>query len=225
MINALQRIPKLADTIAVPVFENGEPMVKLNRRKFMIEVRKPDMLPLTGHDIFVRKTVSKKLEQASVRLNERFPGAKLLITYGYRSPEIQRKYFLARLLEVGQRYPKISESRKRELAHQMSASPDSAGHTCGAAVDLSIWDARRGREWDMGSNIAEFGRKARTESRYVTPSQRRRRRILQKLMMQQEFAPFLAEWWHFSYGDKEWAFYYNKTNAIYGVIASRKLRV
>jgi D-alanyl-D-alanine dipeptidase len=29
------------------------------------------------------------------------------------------------------------------------------------------------------------------------------------------FAPFDGEWWHFSYGDKEWAAYYNKPNAVY----------
>ncbi len=30
-----------------------------------------------------------------------------------------------------------------------------------------------------------------------------------------EFAPFWGEWWHYSFGDCEWATYYEKPNAIY----------
>ena len=34
-------------------------------------------------------------------------------------------------------------------------------------------------------------------------------------MLEQEFAPYDGEWWHFSYGDREWAFYYKKEKALY----------
>ncbi|QQR69366.1 MAG: hypothetical protein IPI58_01405 [Alphaproteobacteria bacterium] len=33
------------------------------------------------------------------------------------------------------------------------------------------------------------------------------------------FAPFDGEWWHFSYGDREWAKYYGRSHAIYSQIA------
>jgi D-alanyl-D-alanine dipeptidase len=30
------------------------------------------------------------------------------------------------------------------------------------------------------------------------------------------FAPFYGEWWHFSYGDREWAAVYGEPAALYG---------
>jgi D-alanyl-D-alanine dipeptidase len=37
------------------------------------------------------------------------------------------------------------------------------------------------------------------------------------------FAPFDGEWWHFSYGDREWAYFYKKKNALYGQIKVGRL--
>jgi D-alanyl-D-alanine dipeptidase len=41
------------------------------------------------------------------------------------------------------------------------------------------------------------------------------RQLLRYVMLSAGFAPFDGEWWHFSYGDREWAFYYKKPYAIY----------
>ncbi|HVY67821.1 MAG TPA: M15 family metallopeptidase [Patescibacteria group bacterium] len=211
-------IPKFSDTSLVAVVECGEPLVKLNNSLFRIEPRKTDMAGLTGNDIYVRQSVRDRLVLAAGDLKRRFPCSRLLITYGYRSPEVQKKYYLARLGEVKKKFFKLSRAQQRELAHAMSAHPASAGHTCGAAVDLSIWDDRKKQEWDMGSPVAGFGRQAGTLCAAVSPAARRRRLVLLNIMARQGFAPFLAEWWHFSYGDKDWAFYYQKSNAIYGAI-------
>lgn len=35
--------------------------------------------------------------------------------------------------------------------------------------------------------------------------QKENRFLLQDLMLLVGFAPYYGEWWHFSYGDREWA--------------------
>ena len=48
--------------------------------------------------------------------------------------------------------------------------------------------------------------------------------LLRKIMMQVGFAPYDAEWWHFSYGDREWAFYCKKPYALYDQITKEKIQ-
>ena len=50
---------------------------------------------------------------------------------------------------------------------------------------------------------------------YISERAKNNRELLRKIMLEEEFAPYDGEWWHFSYGDKEWAFYYNKDEALY----------
>jgi hypothetical protein len=41
-------------------------------------------------------------------------------------------------------------------------------------------------------------------------------KLLREIMSKHGFLPFNGEWWHFSYGDKEWAFANKKSAALYG---------
>lgn len=72
----------------------------------------------------------------------------------------------------------------------------------------------------MGTRIADFfdPEKIQTYYSHLTALQHTNRLWLRNLVMSQGFAPFDGEWWHFSYGDKEWAAYYSRQAAIYGPI-------
>ena len=74
-----------------------------------------------------------------------------------------------------------------------------------------------GQEVDMGGHIAEFKcpELIPTYSPMATPEQAKWRHLLHDLMIEEGFAPFYGEWWHFSYGDKEWAVFYQQPAAIY----------
>ena len=37
-------------------------------------------------------------------------------------------------------------------------------------------------------------------------------------MVAEGFAPFDGEWWHFSYGDREWAAFYGLSQTLYAHI-------
>jgi D-alanyl-D-alanine dipeptidase len=54
-----------------------------------------------------------------------------------------------------------------------------------------------------------------TFSPFISKEAWANRQLLRRVMIQAGFAPFDGEWWHFSYGDKEWARYYDKRAAMY----------
>lgn len=213
-----KNITRLSDTIGIPVSENNEPVVELSKELFKIGYKKQDMVPFFGERIFVRKTVAEMLISVQKDLSEEAPNLQLYIFYGYRTPAIQQKYFDSSLKIAKTENIGLSDGEYLEIAHSMSAHIKSAGHTVGGAVDLTIWDRTANKELDMGSDPIKFGDAAYTNYPGLTEEQKNNRNFLSRLMIKQGFAPFLGEWWHFSYGDKEWAFFCKKPNAIYDVV-------
>lgn len=109
----------------------------------------------------------------------------------------------------------LSDLEVRRRAHRLVASPDVAGHPTGGAVDVTL--RIDGQDLDMGSGVADFSAVDRIGvfSRAVATDVQQRRLLLRQVMLSAGFAPFDGEWWHFSYGDREWASYYGHPLALY----------
>lgn len=212
-------ILQYTDLITVPVQDNGEPLLEVNclLPDVLCEYQKQDMIPYVGNRFFLRKSVIERLKAASTALKKERPDWRFKLVYAYRHPDVQAKYFEARKTEIRTAHPEFTENEVRDRAHVLSASPDVAGHPTGGAIDITLIDANS-VEIQMGTSIADFTRRdeIQTFSPNVTIEQREHRLFLRKLLMNQGFAPFDGEWWHFSYGDREWARYYGKEKAIYG---------
>ena len=93
-----------------------------------------------------------------------------------------------------------------------------AGHPTGGAVDLTL--AINGREIPMGGKIADFSQPELlpTFSSLVTSEQAYWRLLLHDAMVAEGFAPFYGEWWHYSFGDREWAAFYGQSKTLYAPI-------
>ncbi len=163
----------------------------------------------------VRREVKERLDQADKELKKINPNFQLVVAYGYRSLEIQQKYFEIQKREYLANGIQENESIE-EVIHRLIAVPSVAGHPTGGAVDVFIQDNRNGAKLDFGVPLFTFDSKdVYTFSPFISDEAKQNRQILRRIMMSQGFAPYDGEWWHFSFGDKEWAFYYQKTNAIY----------
>lgn len=211
-------IIKLQDIRKIITHENMAPMVELDSSVVRIKYLKEDMVALIGNRMIARQSVAEKLISIQLMLDQDGRGYQLQIAYAYRAPEVQQRYFDLAYRDVVIRYPDLSAKEQNEITHSMVANPLVAGHPTGAAVDVTIWDTKANRMVDMGSKIGEFGDVAYTLFPYLTTEQKGNRRALQRFMMTEGFAPFLGEWWHFSYGDKEWACYYRQPYALYDVV-------
>ena len=48
------------------------------------------------------------------------------------------------------------------------------------------------------------------------------RRLLFDSMTEAGFAPYAQEWWHFSYGDRDWARWHGRSEELYGATAPNR---
>lgn len=213
-----QKILTYKDLTASSPGDSQEGFVDASRYDGTIitQYNKDDMRKHTGDVIYVRDILARKL----ALVNQSLPkGYRLKVVYGYRHPEVQQKYFMRMKKSVKKRYPDLTGDALKSYVHNFIAVPEVAGHPTGGAVDLTIIQ-KDGKELDMGTAIAEYIEpdKIKTFSDDLTPYQIKNRMLLHDLMVQQDFAPFYGEWWHFSYGDREWAIFYDRGRALYGSV-------
>lgn len=206
------------DLKAVEAGSSTEPLVDVRSfdDSLLAEYAKKDMLPYTGDVIYVRKTLAEKLAAINKALST--STLKLKIVYGYRHPEVQRKYFATRQELLRAANPALSQEELDRLTHNFVAVPSVGGHPAGAAIDATLIDFD-GNELDMGTVIADYSDPAKviTFADGLTEAQLNNRKILHDAMVQENLAPFYGEWWHFSYGDREWAAFYHQ-KALYDAI-------
>jgi D-alanyl-D-alanine dipeptidase len=201
----------IADYKDILVIDNGELLAPVeDTERLTAKQRGGDMTPYTGDVVYVRQGVLRRLSTAAELLVATDPNLSLNVTYGYRALQVQTKNFeLAKQKFSGE----YTDEELDMAAHRLTARPDVAGHPTGGAVDIQI--TRGGEPIDFGTKIGDFVPDTYTFSPFIGLEAMRNRMLLRTVMMSTGFAPFDGEWWHFSYGDKEWAKYYKQSNAIY----------
>lgn len=217
------KMVKYTNLIQIKTRGKKEPFVSLNSVNIGNGYSKlsNSMEKLLGSDIYVRKTIAKMLVNAQRKLQEQFPALSLYVTYGYRSLEIQTELFLKEL--SSQKYFANPIGLYEEV-HRYVAVPSVAGHPTGGAIDIIIKDLNINKVIDFGAKQYDFSnKKCYVFSSRISKKARENRMLLRNILMSVGFAPFDGEWWHFSYGDREWAYYYKKKKAIYNQIAYEDL--
>lgn len=198
---------------AKPIIDNGDPLVPIgdefNGKIFIIE----DYKKYTGNKIYVRSQLIPLLIQAQKEVKAINQEYDLEVYCGYRSMEIQEENFeRIRKLEL-EEDPTLQGDELKERIHRFSAVPEVAGHPSGGAVDVRI--VTPDGILDMGTGIHSYTKDTYTFSPFINREAWHNRQLLRACMIKVGFAPFDGEWWHFSYGDREWAAYYNKAEALY----------
>lgn len=211
------KILKASELQKVRVCENGEKLVA--PKKGLTEILYDYRRVHSGvQEILVRESLVDKLNRVQRRLKQQNPEVQLLVVEGYRTPEYQERYYLQELYQQTRSHPELDFGQMLERIHQFVALPSVAGHPTGGAVDLTL--ALGGCEVLMGGKIADFSSPELlpTFSALVNREQARWRLLLHDAMLAEGFAPFYGEWWHFSFGDREWAAFYGLSEALYAPI-------
>lgn len=91
-------------------------------------------------------------------------------------------------------YPELDKSVLFEQGYISNHS----GHSRGSTIDLTIVDAKTGKEVDMGGTFDYFGEKSHPDYKNITPEQFKNRLILHNAMVNHGFNPIDEEWWHFT---------------------------
>jgi len=111
-------------------------------------------------------------KEKKIKINKNYT---FFVTFGYRAPEIQQKYYNDRLKVAKKEHPELSGIELIEFVHTMIAHPDAAGHPTGGALDLTVWDSSKNAALDMGSKISEYGDIAYSLYPKLKPKQKKRK--------------------------------------------------
>jgi D-alanyl-D-alanine dipeptidase len=210
-------IPRFEDLQRIAVNENNDPFVSLQQDTIphgYLPIFK-DKESVLGDKILVRKKVYEMLLRSQHALSNENPDFTLYVTYGYRSLEIQKLRFQNFIKNMNtDSYKDTTELYN--AVHPFIAVPTVAGHPTGGAVDITIKNKISDSFLDFGSLQYDY----RTKDCYVyintiSDNAKKNRMLLRKVMVDAGFAPFDGEWWHFSYGERDWAYYYKNKAAFY----------
>ncbi|GAA1016199.1 dipeptidase [Streptomyces sp. F-3] len=203
--------PRIA---TIPVADCGEPLLDVRlQESLVVDSRKADSLGAFAH---VREGVLIRLLKAQELLPD---GVRLLFVEGYRPPALQRSCFERYVAELRADNPEWSLAQVREAASRHVSPPEIAPHSAGAAVDLTLI-SDDGQELDMGTRVnagpEEGDGACRTHARRISPEARANRRLLGDVLTAVGLVNHPTEWWHWSYGDRYWAFSTGAGSALYG---------
>ncbi|MGK7941574.1 MAG: M15 family metallopeptidase [Crocosphaera sp.] len=153
-------------------------------------------------------------------------GLRLQLHKGYISLSHQKEYFDETCTLVRQEYPDFSLEEAfvetTKLASpiiNLDGTPNIPPHSTGAAVDVEIINDQ-GIPLDFGVDLKDWATAdpllCETRCETISLQARKNRQLLFEVMTKAGFVNYFTEWWHFSYGDKYWAFQLNQKHAIYG---------
>jgi zinc D-Ala-D-Ala dipeptidase len=198
----------------VPVIECGEILCDL---RDVDAVRMDERLAdADGAYAQIRAGIADRLVAAQTLLP---PGLRLLVVEGYRPIDLQRRYFAEYCAQVRLIYPDWSYAQILEHASRYISPPEVAPHVAGAAVDLTVC-AEDGTELPMGTDVnaspEETDDACYTASTAISAEARANRQILCGVLSTVGLVNYPTEWWHWSYGDRYWAYVNGRPAARYG---------
>ncbi|WP_016910451.1 M15 family metallopeptidase [Streptomyces xiaopingdaonensis] len=196
----------------MPVRECGEPLVDC-REAVRVDGRRGDA---AGEWARLRAGVLELLVRAEALLPR---DRRWLLVEGYRPLALQHRIGDGYLAALRERRPRAGERELRTLASRWVAPAETAGHVAGAAADLTLCTAS-GAEVDLGCPEAatpeESAGACFTAARGIGAAAAAERRAMAEALGSVGMVNYPTEWWHWSFGDRYWAWSTGAEAAGYG---------
>ena len=214
--------PTLSDDCiaSISAHDNGEVMVALTSTSQLLLDTSAENLTHLGYktDFHLRQTAASRLLQAAAYLP---PNLVLLVKECFRPIAIQERYFSRYIGQLMELYPEMDMQSLVRLASRYVAPPELASHATGGAVDVALM-TDNGVLLDMGTPYdaapEECDESCFTDAVNISNIAILSRTILKNAMSAAGFVNYPYEWWHWSYGDRYWAYVLGSATACYGVI-------
>jgi D-alanyl-D-alanine dipeptidase len=210
--------PLLADPriAAIPVRDNSDPLVELVGRGIACA----DLSPDSRSGRMVRSGLAERLGDADRALPR---GLRLQVAEGFRTATAQQSIIDRYTRTLRDAHPGLAAAEITRLSSRFVAPRTVAPHVAGAAVDVTIVDSH-GRRLDMGTPIdatpEQSGGSCYFDAVDISPAARANRDVLATALRSAGLVNYPTEWWHWSFGDRYWAYVTGAPHAIYGVAAA-----
>ncbi|MBF1183043.1 MAG: M15 family metallopeptidase [[Eubacterium] sulci] len=197
--------------------------------KLLIEMQ----YPILGFENAEKRCMARKeVVEMLYRAAENLPsGYKFVIWDAWRPFALQKELFISYSSKIIKEFHLenlTSEEQEHEIA-KFIADPIPneelpPAHTTGGAIDLTIMRPD-GKYLDFGTDFDAFTEKTRAayyetidvECDSKSKEIRDNRRFLYNLMIEAGFGNLPSEWWHYEYGDKNWADIQGKSALYKGI--------
>lgn len=227
VVAATDVITLIADPriLSIPVTHNAEPLVDLKQQSIIAYGPSPE-IPNNTDYTFLRKTVYEKLVAAQKLLP---PGYHFCLYEGYRSLSLQKMLFDTQFANNKARHPNWSTDQLfLETIKLIAPVVNQDGtdnippHSTASAIDVYLLDDK-GHALDMGIHPKDWmqdedGVLSLTASTAISEAAIKNRRIMSSVLDAVGFVNYPTEYWHWSYGDRYWAFVKNQPKTIYDQI-------
>lgn len=206
----------------LPCRECGEPLVPL-RETDRLHLR-PVYASLgfagASTTFQLREGVVVRLERALATLPEHLG---FVLLDGFRPLSVQKALWDWQWNEVRTANPHFTEADIYEQVRHFVAEPipdplRPTPHRTGGAVDLTLFDRTTGEDLPLGTAFDEAAPATVTDwfERHPQAPVTQNRRLLYHTLVDQDFANYVNEWWHFEFGTRRWAGAHGTENAVYG---------
>ena len=198
--NATDSLPNIYHLRVLNHTSEMKAAVKLSELNMMVDVQKiiPDIkleLAYTTPNNFMHTVLYPPTTTTFLRL----PAAQAL----KKVQDALQKENLS--LKIWDAYRPYSVTLKMwDLIHddRYVADPSKgSGHNRGIAVDLTIVSLKDGKELDMGTGFDNFTDSAHQDFTKLSTAVLNNRKLLRNLMVENGFAIFPTEWWHYYYSE------------------------
>lgn len=167
--------------------------------------------------VYIRPELMHRVEKAAASLGPRY---KMVVRAAHRPVEVQRRLFEDNMQDYKNDHPGAGEEEALEHTSTYVDDPDNPdswpSHSV-AAIDVDLFDTETSALVDFGSTTNDDNERSNLHYDGLTPEQKENRMMLLSAMLAQDLASTAFEWWHFSYGDKTWAWFYYQKDSLYGI--------
>jgi len=210
---------------SILIHETPDPFINLKNQNVILYGPSPE-IPDNTHYTKMRKTIYDKLVKAQKTLPK---GIRFCIYEAYRSLELQKMIFEKRSSQLRTLHPSWSEEEVYMEATRLvspvvtlDGTKNIPPHSTGAAIDIYLVDDKNHviemgihpRDWmqDLDGSISI------TNSTKISPEAQKNRAIMSKALAEVGFSNYTKEYWHWSYGDRYWAYMTKQPYALFGTV-------
>ncbi|MBO4749583.1 MAG: M15 family metallopeptidase [Lachnospiraceae bacterium] len=239
-----RKIPHVEDPARFELrdFQESEFVEIVASEKIDIKMQYPILgMACAEPQCFLRREAAERLYQAAEGLPA---GYRFRIWDAWRPFALQKELYEVYSKDIIRDFhlESVSEEERAAVIRGFVSDPIAdrevpPAHTTGGAIDLTILD-ENGAELDMGTKFDAFTSRTITdffENDDIISNQdpqwneahvkeiRENRRLLYFLMTDAGFTNLPSEWWHFDFGDRNWAYYRNQPAIYKGAFTKEEL--
>ncbi len=205
----------------IKIKDNREPLVDIKKYCPGIVVRIGKERIKIEKTAYFRKTVAEMLRTAQKSL---LKGMNFIINDAWRPQYIQAEIYFNFIKRFQKMHPKWTKERVIKEVEEYVADwkgVASLGHMSGGAVDIRLVD-RHKHKIPMKKRGLSYQQNALSDQKLLPTYMRKNRQIMFSALRSAGLSNYPKEYWHWSYGDYQWARRNGKKTALYGAIPDVK---